>query len=140
MSRGEIEASLQARWEELRGELRREWRTMWNERLDDKVNAEGIADKDFPLLFLGRGTVVVATRKFRPPDFFEIMEEQRRLLGASLAPGDVNPCFGGWGKFTKSLNKQRRAERSRRRHEPFKQEKNRALQQKKNGRGWLHRV
>jgi len=140
MSKGEIEASPQAKWEELLGELRREWKTMWNERFDDKVNAEGIAGQEFPLLFLERGTVVVATRKFRAPDFFEIMEEQRKLLGANLAPGDVNPCFGGWGKYVRTLNKQCRVERNRRRHMPFKQEKKGALQQKKNGRGWLHRV
>jgi hypothetical protein len=140
MSKGDVEASRQEKWEGLLEEVRREWKTMWHERFDDKVNAEGIARQDFPLLFLGGGTVVVATRKFRPPDFFEIVEQHRKLLGAIQAPGDVNPCFGGWGKFVGVLNKQYRLERSRRGYEPTKREKDKALPQKKGGRGWLHKV
>jgi hypothetical protein len=139
MSEKEMEVCLQAEWEGLLGEVRKEWKTMWHERFDDKVSAEGIAGQDFPLLFLGRGTVVLATRKFRPPDFFEIVERHRKLLGANLAPGNVNPSAGGWGKFMRALSKQYRLD-SRRRREPVKQERNVALPQRKGGRGWLHRV
>ncbi|MCJ7424076.1 hypothetical protein MUP01_07395 [Candidatus Bathyarchaeota archaeon] len=62
-------------WNELFRELKREWKAVWLERFDDKVVAEGAAVKDYSLLSLGRGTVVVATRKYRVPDFHEIVEE-----------------------------------------------------------------
>jgi|GEM_PF-4821046 len=64
--------------DELFRELKSEWRTMWRERFDDKVVAEGVAVEDYSLLSLGRGTVVVATRNYRVPDFREIVEEQRK--------------------------------------------------------------
>ena len=52
-----------------------EWRSMWRNRLDDKVRAEGIADKDYSLLSVDRGTVIIATRKFKLLDFKEILQQ-----------------------------------------------------------------
>jgi len=110
---------------------------MWRRRIDDRLRAEGIADEDYSLLFVERGTVIVATRRFRPPDFFEIL---RRHDGAGV--GDVvtpNACVGGWGRFIRSvLKKQSRFGRFRRRRpEPVRTERQ---QLRKGGRGWLHRM
>lgn len=50
---------------ELTEELKKQWKTMWSERVDDKVRAESIAEKDYNILFVERGTVIFATRNFR---------------------------------------------------------------------------
>lgn len=118
-------------------DVRRQWKSMWRRRIDDRLRAEGIADEDYSLLFVERGTVIVATRRFRPPDFFEIL---RRHSGADVSivvpPGAY---VGGWGKFIRTvLKKQLRfGRRRRRRPEPVRRERQ---QLKKGGRGWLHRT
>jgi hypothetical protein len=92
-------AGLREKWDDLFKELKDEWRTMWRERFDDSVAAEGIAVQDYSLLSTERGTIVVATRKYRAPDFLEIVERQRRLLGIDEYAGHANPFVGGWTKF-----------------------------------------
>ena len=57
------------KWEEFIKELKMQWKKMWCERFNDKVRAEGIAIGDYPFLFLERGTVVIAIRRYRVPDF-----------------------------------------------------------------------
>ena len=47
---------------------------LWRDRIDDRVRAEGIADKDYSMLFVEGGLVVVATRDYKPLNFREIME------------------------------------------------------------------
>ena len=37
---------------EIRENLKSQWKDMWQERIDDKVRAEGIADKDYSMLFV----------------------------------------------------------------------------------------
>lgn len=118
-------------------DVKRQWKAMWRQRIDDRVRAEGIADEDYSLLFVERGTVIVATRKFRPPDFLEIL---RRHNGTDV--GDVvppSPYVGGWGKFIRTVLKKqlRLGRRRRRRPEPVRKERQ---QLKKGGRGWLHRM
>ena len=39
-------------WNGFVEELKRQWRLLWRERIDDKVRAEGISSKDFELLFV----------------------------------------------------------------------------------------
>ena len=116
-------------------DVKEEWRLLWRNRIDDKVRAEGIADRDFSLLFVDRGTVIVATRDFKPLDLRDILHlhdiqnVERIVLPSSFV--------GGWGKFARTvLNKQKRA---RRWHEsvPCRNGKKK-LQLKKGGRGWLH--
>ena len=116
-------------------ELRTQWKLMWRERIDDKVRAEGISDKDYSQLFVERGTVIMATRKFKPLDFYEILQQYRESLGGEVVP--PNPSIGGWGKFVRNnLNKQQHSTRRRRSApEPVKKE---TQQLKKCGRGWLH--
>jgi len=120
-------------------ELKKQWKTLWRERIEDKVRAEGISDKDYSKLFVERGTVIMATRKFKAPDFYEIL--QQHLTSDSSNINNVlppNPTVGGWGKFIHNvLSKQKLLARRRRSvsTEPIKK----ANQQlKKGGRGWLH--
>jgi hypothetical protein len=35
---------------------------LWKERFDDKVRAEGVANRDYSSLFVEKGTVIFATR------------------------------------------------------------------------------
>jgi len=116
-------------------EFKNQWKTMWRNRLDDKVRAEGIADKDYTLLFVDRGTVIIATRKFRLLDFYEILQYHKLLSGSEIIP--PNPQVGGWGKFIRtSLTQQNRSRRGR--PVPTKPDKHSGQQLRKGGRGWLH--
>jgi hypothetical protein len=127
------------RWEEAVKELRRQWRSMWNERFDDKVNAEGIAKQDYPLLYLEGGTVVVATRRYRAPDFFEILERHRYMSGIYRTDGYAEPSVGGWRSFCrKTLRKQVHFD-GRSRLESQEGNRKATVQKKKGGRGWIHK-
>ena len=118
--------------------VRAQWKSMWRQRIDDRVCAEGIADQDYSLLFMERGTVIRATRKFRPPDFWEILQQHKGVeLYSAVAPG---PCVGGWGKYIRTvLKRQPRVGRPRRqkRLEPVGKVRQ---QVRKGGRGWLHQL
>jgi hypothetical protein len=45
-------------------QLRLQWKRLWQERLDDKLRAEGMATSDYCDLFIEKGTVIHATRDF----------------------------------------------------------------------------
>jgi len=129
-----------SRWEKLVKELKMQWRMMWRDRIDDKVRAEGIASEDYSLLFLKRGTIVIATRKYRPPDFVELLEHYRSLQNIEGKIGHVNPVVGGWTKFVKNvLKRQPRFTRRKMQAPPKFGQKKSQLQKKKGGRGWVHR-
>jgi hypothetical protein len=123
---------------ELVDELKKQWKILWMERIDDKVRAEGIADKDYDVLFVERGTVIFATRKFRMLSFREILQlhgiiDIERVVGP-------HPSVGGWGKFIRTvIASQRSSGRKRRAQQYFEGEKKKQ-QLKKGGRGWLHLV
>jgi hypothetical protein len=117
-------------------EFKSQWKSMWRDRLDDKVRAEGIADKDYSLLSVDRGTVIIATRKFRLLDFRELLRNyELARAGEIIVP--LNPSVGGWGKFVRtaliSQNSTRRG-----RQAPPKLDRSSDQQLKKGGRGWLH--
>lgn len=123
-------------WRTVVDELRAQWKSLWRTRIDDKVRAEGIADKDYSELFVERGTILVATRNYRPPDFAEILE--KHTPAGIDNPVPPNPSVGGWGKFAKTvLGKQKRVGR-RRRAPPPQPRRDKKQQRKKGGRGWLH--
>lgn len=126
-------------WDDLYKRLKCEWSAMWLERFDDRVVAEGVAVQDYSLLSLGRGTVVVATRSYRAPDFREIVEEQRRVLGFERTSGYEHPSVGGWGKFIRSRFGGQSRSRRRRAAEFVKAGSAEGQQRKKGGRGWVHR-
>lgn len=117
-------------------EIKEEWRSLWRNRIDDKSRAEGVANRNYSLLFVESGTVIMATRDFRPLDLKEILnlhkvENAERLVSP-------HPSVGGWGKFSRTvLNRQSRALRRRETLRPRERCGN--LQVKKCGRGWLHR-
>ena len=120
-------------------ELRQQWKTLWRERIDDEVRAEGISSKDYSELFVERGTVIIATRKFKPPDFYDIV--QRHLLSSQ---NDINNTFppnsktGGWGKFVRNVLSKQQSSVRRRRSGLIETDKKVSQQLKKCGRGWLH--
>jgi len=116
-------------------EFKSQWKSMWRDRLDDKVRAEGIADKDYSLLSVDRGTVIMATRKFKLLDFKEILQQHDlSSVGEMMSP---NPSVGGWGKFVRTvLGSQSFTRRGR--HVPPKTDRRLGQQLKKGGRGWLH--
>ena len=125
---------------ELVEELKKEWRSLWRERIDDKVRAEGIADKDYGMLFVERGTVIFATRKFKMLSFREILQ-LHGVIDVDRAVGP-HPSVGGWGKFIRTViapqrsSRLGRIKRARRYFEGEKQKQ----QLKKGGRGWLHKI
>ena len=115
-------------------ELREQWKLLWQDRIDDRVRAEGIANEDYSKLFVEQGTVIVATRDYRPPDFVEILKQHISSDAERLIP--PNPAVGGWGKFVRSVLKKQRGLTSR--TAPSKPERKEGQQLKKGGRGWLH--
>lgn len=124
--------------EELVEELKRQWRTLWRERIDDKVRAEGIADKDYGMLFVERGTVIFATRKFRMLSFREVLQlhgvvDVNRVIGP-------HPSVGGWGKFIRTVIAPQNRSKGRKRARVYFEVEKEKQQLKKGGRGWLHRV
>ena len=123
-------------WREFLEGLRKRWKSLWQDRIDDRVRAEGIASDDYDLLFVDQGTVIVATRDYRPPNFGEILERHVE----DKQPGRVvvsNPRVGGWGKFVRDVVSKQKRFTKRGRPVPSELEKKRQ-QLKKGGRGWLH--
>jgi hypothetical protein len=115
-------------------ELRLQWKKLWQERLDDKVRAEGMATADYCDLFVDRGTVIHATRDFKALNFKEILEQHQVINADKYIP--PSPQVGGWNKFIKTniTNQPRRTRRA----DLYREEKRGLQQPKKGGRGWLH--
>jgi len=116
-------------------ELKIEWKRLWQERLDDRVRAEGVAVNDYDQLFVEKGTVIHATRDFKALNFRDILEEHQVMNAERYIPPD--PQVGGWAKFVKMNITSQKSQRK-----PLAQfcpeEKKEKQQLKKNGRGWLH--
>jgi hypothetical protein len=119
-------------------ELKEQWRTLWQERIDDKVKAEGISNKDYSGLFVEKGMIIFATRNFRMPTFREILQLHKLVdVDRFISP---SPSVGGWGKFIRTvIVGQKPSNRAREAREQLENEKQRQ-QLKKGGRGWLHKV
>jgi len=115
-------------------ELRTDWRHLWQNRLDDKVRAEGIAKEEYSRLFVERGTVIMATRDFKLLDFFDIVQEYLEFDAEKVVP--PNSTVGGWGKFVR--NNIRKQKKPNRRFASPKPTSKKGQQQKNGGRGWLH--
>ena len=115
-------------------ELRTEWKHLWQNRLDDKVRAEGMAKQDYSKLLVERGTVIMATRDYKPLDFFDIVHDYLGCDTEKAVP--QNSTVGGWGKFIRSnIQKKKTTIRS---YSPPKPTHKKGQQQRKGGRGWLH--
>lgn len=129
-----VENSDRVKWDEFRRRLKEEWRLLWRERFDDRVRAEGVAVRDYPLIFMDRGFVVFATRDAKAPSFSEVVEFWASQ-GCVYAP---DPAVGGWGKFVRTELRKLRHSRARMAdNSKFRREGERQ-QLKKGGRGWLH--
>ncbi len=117
-------------------ELKGQWRRLWWERIDDRARAEGIANHDYSGLFVDKGTVIVATRDYKPLNFREILEMHKLFdVDRLVSPP---PAVGGWGKFIRTSILD---QKGRRRRELFQQaggDEKKRQQLKKGGRGWLH--
>ena len=130
-----------AEWRETVGFLKKQWNKLWRERIDDEVRAEGIANQEFPELFVEQGSVIVATRDYRPPDFEEILEknapEVMKIQG--LPP---HPLQGGYGKFIREVicNQKRYGLGDRHRRVKQREKETKSQPLKHGGRGWLHRA
>jgi hypothetical protein len=116
-------------------ELRVQWKKLWQERVDDKVRAEGVATADYCHLFVEKGTIIHATRNFKALSFKEILEQHQVENADRFIPS--NPQIGGWTKFIK-VNITSQQPRRKRRAELYFDEKKEKQQPKKGGRGWLH--
>jgi hypothetical protein len=117
-------------------DFKNQWKSMWRNRVDDKMRAEGIADKDYSLLFVDRGTVIIATRKFKLLDFYELLQQNKLLVGNEVIP--PSPTVGGWGKFVRTALVSQNLTKRGRRIPPKPGKRSTRLQLKKGGRGWLH--
>jgi hypothetical protein len=120
---------------ELIEELKTEWKLLWKERFDDKVSAEGIANRDYSSLFVEKGTVIFATRNFKLLSLKEVLEEHG--IDDAYRFFSPIPGVGGWGKFIRAsvlLGRQNKGSRA----VQHSVEKKRLQQLRKGGRGWLH--
>jgi hypothetical protein len=135
--RAKLEEKIMERTElkEFVEELRIEWKDLWRNKLDDKVRAEGIAKQNYSKLFVDRGTVIMATRDFKPIDFFDIVERHFGSEAQKATP--PNSTIGGWGKFIRTNIRKQKIMKDRR-NGPLKPTPKKCQQQKKGGRGWLH--
>jgi len=115
--------------------LRIQWKKLWQERVDDRLRAEGVATADYCDLFVEKGTIIHATRNFKALNFREILEQHEVANVDRVIPPD--PYIGGWNKFIKTNITNQRS-RKRRRAEFYFEEKKEKQQPKKGGRGWLH--
>jgi hypothetical protein len=122
--------------DEIVKEVKLQWQGLWRERIDDKVRAEGIANKDYSMLFVDKGTVVCATRDFRQLSLREILEQHNLVNVDRLVP--PNSGIGGWGKFIRTTIAKQQFARRVRRAEQYEKCKKQQQQLKKGGRGWLH--
>ena len=115
-------------------DLKTEWKSLWQEKIDDKVRAEGIAKHNYQKLYVEQGTVIKATRDYKPIEFYDIVEDYLGLdTGKAAVP---NTTVGGWGKFIKTnINKPKSRAQA---YIPPPKKTQKGQQQRKGGRGWLH--
>jgi hypothetical protein len=135
---GEPGASKQQKDQEqtLVDQLRAEWKQLWAQRFNDQVRAEGVSAADYEVLRVQRGTVIHATRDYKPLNFKEILtENQVQNAERHIAPSTT---VGGWNKFVKTqiTNSPRRKREAPQVVASKKADHN---QPKKGGRGWLHK-
>jgi len=136
---GGLSSAKTANLQVLVDDIRKEWKRLWRDRIDDKERAEGMANRNFGLLFVERGTVIIATRDFKLLDLKEILRVHEIENAERFVP--PHPSVGGWRKFARTtINTQMRATRAQQLKDtvPRRVGRKRNLQLKKGGRGWLH--
>ena len=119
-------------------QIRKDWRELWDHKIEDKITAEDVARRNYELLFVERGTVIQATKDYQPLDLREIIEKNEKMLGITLT--QPNPHIGGWRKFSKDvLAKQARWHQPASHARSLTSTKTPSQNRKKAGRGWLHK-
>ena len=117
--------------------LKIEWKRLWQERIDDRIRAEGIAISEYSSLYVEQGTIIHATRDFKALNFKEILDQHKIENPERYIP--PNPQTGGWGKFIKSEITGKKPQKNKRAKMYTKEKKKINLKpSKKGGRGWLH--
>jgi hypothetical protein len=116
-------------------EFNDQWRSLWRDLVRDRVHAEKVADKDYTLLFLERGTVVKTTAEINSLSYREILQ-QHNLKGKRRFP-PPDPQVGGWGKFSRTSITTQKKLPSQKEVQP-KPTSKQPQRSKKGGRGWLH--
>jgi hypothetical protein len=117
-------------------ELKTEWKRLWRERFDDRVRAEGIANKDYSQVFVERGTVILATRNFKLMNFRDVLEAHGIVDVHKYVSPD--PWVGGWGKFVRANITAQRGGKAVKRAASYVAEPKVKQHLKKGGRGWMH--
>ncbi len=118
-------------------ELRVQWKKLWQERVDDKIRAEGVATADYCDLFIEKGTIIHATRNFKALNFKEILEQHQIENSERFIP--PNPHIGGWTKFIKTNVTNNWSRKNNSIEFYLDENKSEKQQLKKGGRGWLHK-
>ena len=130
-----MEAKDREERDEFRRRLKDEWAAMWMERFDDRVRAEGIAVREYPLLLTDKGMVLFASRNAKTPAFSDLVAHWASQ-GMVYSP---NAIEGGWGKFIRTALQTSAHSRA----QAYGCDKSRVSsvrgQLKKGGRGWLHK-
>jgi hypothetical protein len=114
-------------------ELKVQWKLLWSQQINDKVRAEDISSDTYDKLQVDKGTVIKASRDYKPLNFREILEQQVDKPEKYIAP---NVQVGGWTKFVKT--EITGASQKHKRAKAYTPEKKAVQQPKKGGRGWLH--
>ncbi len=117
-------------------ELKTEWKKLWEERVDDKIRAEGIAKKDYSMLSVDRGTIIHATRAYKALNFKDILEQHEVENAERYIPPSSE--VGGWNRFIKQEIVSKKPDRMKR-AQVYQKEIIVKQQAKKGGRGWLHK-
>jgi len=121
--------------ENLVEQLKVQWKLLWSERFDDKIRAEGISLADYEKLQVQKGTVIHATRDYKPLNFKDILDKNHiEKPERHISPSNQE---GGWSKFVKTQITNTPRKRAMPEIEPNKKVNNN--QPKKGGRGWLHK-
>jgi hypothetical protein len=121
--------------ENLVEQLKLQWKQLWSERFNDKIRAEGISVDDYEKLQVQKGTVIHATRDYKPLNFKDILNEhQVENPDRHISPSNQ---VGGWSKFVKTQITNTPRKRAMPEIESNKKVNNN--QPKKGGRGWLHK-
>lgn len=130
-----MEASSRVERDVFRGKVKEEWGLLWKERFDDRVRAEAVSVRDYPLVFTSRGHVIFATRDAKVLSFSQIMAVYASQ-GLVYSP---DPDVGGWGKFVRTHVGRAVHQRARAFVNGQSKCEKDGQQLKKGGRGWLHK-
>lgn len=117
--------------------IKTEWKLMWNERYNDKIKAEGVSAQNYNLLKVDRGTIIHATRDFKPLNLKEVLEQNKIETPDRYIP--PSPQIGGWNKFVKTKITNQTNNKRKHRSLEYAPKKASTGQSKKGGRGWLHK-